>query len=150
MFRTRNELRRRSTRVPFPPRRRPGRASVWFRETWPGCRRARPSFFGRYRDHTDPLELQSQVFEELTHLAGTASQAGQLEDAVTGFRHGADRLLLEGFTDRLAIRSHLAFRSIGVPSPQPVQAAVAKRGDIPLDSGPTNPNDLSRLLACNT
>ena len=44
---------------------------------------------------------------------------------------------------------HLALGAIGVPSPQPVQPSVAKRGDVPLDGGPPDPDDLGRLLACD-
>ena len=40
--------------------------------------RALPSFFGRHRDHTDPLKLQAQILEKLAHLAGTAAKSGQL------------------------------------------------------------------------
>src|SRR5450432_3072901 len=139
MSRTRNGPHRQRTHDLFPPRRRRGRASGRFREIWPGFRRVQPSFFGRYGYHVDALELQTQAFEELAGLAGTAAQTGQLEDAFAGFGQGASRLLLKGFADRLAKRRQLAFGTIGVPSPQAVQPAVAKRGDKSLDSGPTDP-----------
>jgi hypothetical protein len=41
-------------------------------------------------------------------------------------------------------------RLIGVPSSQTVQPAVAIRGHIPLDGRPSDPDDLGRLLACDS
>ena len=108
------------------------------------------AFFGRHGDHADALELQAQILEELPHLAGTASQSGQLKNPFARLGYGVDGLFLEGFANQLAIGRHFALRAIGVPSSQTVQPAVTKRGHIPLDGGSSNPDDLGRLLACDS
>ena len=89
------------------------RLQLGLEESGLGLRRARPSFFGRHGDRADPLEFQAHVLEELAHLAGAASQPGQLEDAFARLGHGAGRLLLEGLADQLAIGGHLAHRAMG-------------------------------------
>ena len=104
-------------------------------------------FLGGTGIGADPLEFQAHVLEELAHLAGTASQSGQLKDAFARLGHGAGGLLLEGLADQVAIGGHLAHRAIGVPPPQAVQAPVSERGHVPLDGGPTDADDLGRLLA---
>jgi len=101
---------------PCPAMAGPGKASGRFRETLPEFRRARPSFFGRHGDHADPLELQTQAFEELAHLGGTASQPSQFKRCVRQLRPRCERLLLKGCTNQIAKCRQLTFGSIGVPS----------------------------------
>jgi hypothetical protein len=64
--------------------------------------------------------FQAHLFEKLAHLARTASQPGQLKDALARFGYGVGRLLLEGFADQLTVGGHFAHRAIGVPLPQTV------------------------------
>src|SRR5437868_3422786 len=124
--RRRNGPRRRRTHGPSPPRRRPGTASAGRREMPLGSRHARPTFFGRHRDHTDALKFQAHVLEELPHLAGAAPESGQLKDPVAGLGDGVDRSILEGLSDQLAIAGHLALGTIVVARPETFQAARAK------------------------
>src|SRR3954452_17603410 len=147
MCRRRNGPRRQRTPDLLPPGRRPGTASVWSREKRLGPQRARPSFLGRHRDRADALEFQAQILDELAHLAGTASQPGQLKDAFTRFGHGASGLLLEGLADQVAISGHFAHWAIGIPLPQAIQIPLSKRGHVPLDGGSTGSDDLGRVLA---
>jgi hypothetical protein len=91
--------------------------------------------------------FQAHRFEKLAHLARTASQPGQLKDALARFGHGVDGLLLEGFADQLAVGGHFADRAIGVPLPQTVQASLTKRRHVSLHGGSTNSDDLGRFLA---
>jgi hypothetical protein len=105
---------------------------------------------GRYGDHADALELQAQILEELPHLAGTASQSGHLKDPFARLGHGVDGLLLERLANQRAIGCHFARGAMGVPSSQTVQPSLAKRGHRPLDGRPSDPNDLGRLLACDS
>src|SRR5712691_9281686 len=127
MSRTRSGRRRQRTRDLVRPGRRPEAASDRSGEKRLGLRRARPSFFWRHGDRTDPLEFQAQVLEKLAHLAGTASQPGQLKDAFARLGHGTNGLLLEGLADQLAIGSHFADRAIDVPMPEAVQASLSER-----------------------
>jgi len=69
-----------------------------------------------------------------------------LKDALAGLGHSADRLLLKGLADQLAIRGHLAFRAIRDPPPQAIQATLSKRDHISLDRGPTDSNNLGCVL----
>jgi hypothetical protein len=92
------------------------------------------------------LKFQGHVFEELPHLAGTASQSRQLKDAVAGLGDGVDRLLLEGLTDQLAIGSHLALGTMVVARPETLQAPRAKGDDVPRDGGPTDAENLGRFF----
>ncbi len=104
-------------------------------------------FFWRHRDRPNPQELQAHVLEQFAHLAGTASQPGQLKDTLAGLGHGADGLFLERLADQVAISGHLADRAIRVPLPQTLQTALSKRGYVPLNGGPTDSDDLGRVLA---
>src|SRR4051812_7931274 len=144
--RTRNGPRRRRTLGHFRFERHPVGASIRCREKLLGSRCARPSFFGRHRDRTNPQEFQAHVLEEFTNLAGTTSQSGQLKDPFTGLGDGADGLFLEGLANQLAISGHLALRAIRVPPPQAIQATLSKRGHVSLNGGPTDADDLSRVL----
>ena len=102
--------------------------------------------FGRHGDRADALKFQAHVLEELPHLAGAAPQSGQLEDAVAGLGDGVDRSLLEGLTDQLAIGGHLALGTMVVARPEAFQAPRAKGGDVPMDGGPTDADDLGRFF----
>src|SRR4051812_23132300 len=95
-------------------------------------------FFWRHRDRTNPQEFQAHVLEELTNLAGTTPQSGQLKDPFAGLGDGADRLVLEGLANQLAIFGHLAPRAIGDPPPQAIQATLSKRRHVALHGGPTD------------
>src|SRR4051812_2841007 len=102
-----------------------------------GCREnqlelrcARPSFFWRHGDGAGVLPLQAQVLEEFPDLAGTASHPSQLKDAFAGLGDGADGLFRERLADQVAIGSHLAEVTMGVPLPEAVQAPLAKRGHV--------------------
>lgn len=97
----------------------------------------------------DALPFQAQILEELAHLAGTTPQSGQSKDAFARFGHGAGGLILEGFADQIAIGGHFADRAIEVPTPESVQGSLSERDHVALDCGPTNANDLGRLLACD-
>jgi hypothetical protein len=55
-------------------------------------------------------------------------------------------LLFKGFADQFAISCHLTDRAIGIPSPQAFQATFSKGGYVPLEGGPTDSNDLGRIL----
>jgi hypothetical protein len=97
-------------------------------------------------DAPDSLKLQTQILEKFAYVAGTTPQFGQLKNAFARLGYGTDGLLLEGLADQLAISSHFTDRAVDVPLPQSVQASLSKCGYIPLDSGPTDADNLGDVL----
>jgi hypothetical protein len=95
-------------------------------------------------------KLHAHVFEELAHLAGTASQSGQLKDSFARFGDRVCGLFLERFADQITIRGHFTDWALVVAAPESVQTTFTKSDDITLDGGSTNANNLGGLPASDT